>query len=160
MSLDKYVMRGFTGSLGSGEGRWVATAAPATSQPSQRPDSSSGTSFVMGGNPRGGGGSRAGGQGSTQQFREDRYSFDAAEIRSKGSVKEIEKAERSFMVTTFADAISSKGGEKFLTALFFIGLLIVGLVYVLSSMTGDDLYDRREYRPHALGRAARPLWDR
>lgn len=160
MSLDKYLMRGFTGSLGSGEGKWVATAAPHATQSSHRSDSSSGTSFVLGGGNSGSSGSQARRETPTRDYREDRYSFDATEVRSKGTVKQIEKSEKSFVVTTLNDSLSGSGGGKVLRAIFFIGILIVSLVYVLSSMTGDEAYDRGEYRPSRLDRAARPLWDR
>ena len=51
MSLDKFVMRGFTASAGSSMGQWVAKTEQPQSQEYQAQSSESGTSFVLGANP-------------------------------------------------------------------------------------------------------------
>ena len=83
MSLDKFVMRGFTSSLGESSGQWVAKD-PA-SQPSNTfmPKRDDGTSFLMGGGveqPR-----RGGNDGKPYTFKDPDYFFDKREIMNGGS---------------------------------------------------------------------------
>ena len=51
MSLDKFVMRGFTASAGSSMGQWIGKSEQPQQQSYQPASQEGGTSFVMGANP-------------------------------------------------------------------------------------------------------------
>jgi len=169
MSLDKYVMRGFTGSVGSGEGRWVASstqapqAAPVTTQHPR------GSSFVMGG-----GGLRpkpavpATNKNSYSEYDSskgeamgggDRYSYDADKVRDKGTQHDYGKHPGCFGSKSLNDAINTKRGHKMMVGIVLYGIALFALIFCLVAMFGDGK-NKDYYTSGALGQKARPLWAR
>lgn len=49
MSLDKFIMRGFTGSTGSSTGQWVSSSLDSHKEQNFQPNRDTGSSFVLGG---------------------------------------------------------------------------------------------------------------
>jgi hypothetical protein len=169
MSLDKFVMRGFTGSVGSGEGRWVASSnqtAPTAPVATQHP---TGSSFVMGG-----GGLRpkpstnSGPKNSCSEYDSskgeamgggDRYSYDAEKVRDKGTQHNYGQHPGCFGSKSLNHAINTKRGHQVMVgvALYGIGLFI--LIFCIIAMFGDG---RNEdfYTAPGLSKKARPMWAR
>lgn len=170
MSLDKFVMRGFTGSVGSGEGRWVASSASTTqTQPTATNQHAAGSSFVMGG-----GGLRpkptgpAGAKDSCSEHDSskgegmgggERYSYDFEKTRDKGTQHNYGQHPGCFGSKSLNDAINTKRGHQAMVgiALYGIGLFI--LIFCLVAMFGDG---RNEdfYTAPGLSKKAKPMWAR
>jgi hypothetical protein len=157
MSLDKFLGRGFTGSLGSGEGRWVAQATP-HQQPSQQGSTQGGTSFVMGGGPLKG--RPQANSNKDNQYREERYAFDAHEVRSKGSVKEVKQHKECMRFTSVSDALSTRRGHQVLVGIAMYGIALMVGIFLLYAYFGSSDTDGYYTPPPGLSRNARPLWDR
>jgi hypothetical protein len=93
MSIDKFIMRGMTGSLGSGGDTWVAKATPPpqTTQPTHT-HQASGTSFVMGGGGLGRPSNKP--QSGREQGAEESWrSFDSRSIRENGGLGKLNPIE-------------------------------------------------------------------
>lgn len=160
MSIDKFIMRGMTGSLGSGGDGWVAKSSPA-SQATQSVQSnrSGGTSFVMGGNGSG----RSAGKSSSGRDHggEPGYrSFDTKSIQESGTVSKDRSHSGSFQTRSFSEALSTSKGQRFLTAVIIYGIVIFGIIFVLSSLFGDGKSEDFYTAPPSLSPNARPLWAR
>jgi hypothetical protein len=84
MSLDKFVMRGFTSSAGSGDGSWVGRAGAPDTAPQKT--EGSGSTFVLGGSA---GLMRTikaqGPQRSAATYRDHEHSFDQGELLNYGA---------------------------------------------------------------------------
>jgi len=160
MSIDKFIMRGMTGSLGSGGDDWITKTVPTTNtvQPINT-NQGGGTSFVMGGggagrSPRTTSSGRE--QGGDQGYR----SFDAKSIQSNGTVRKAEQGGGSFQARSFSEALSSSKGQRFLLGVLLYGIAIFALLYILFHMFGDGKSDEFYTAPSGLSPKARPLWDR
>ena len=160
MSLDKFVMRGFTGSLGSGEGRWVSTTQQ-YSGPSHQQTAVShqgGTSFVMGGGPLKA--KPAAKEHKQQGFSEERYSFDSRDIRDKGTRYLRDKSDSSKSGKSLVELANTKDGHRVVVALamygIFLALGIVTLIIFFGSGRNDAFYSA----PVGFSGHQRAVWDR
>lgn len=161
MSLDKYVMRGFTSSLGSGEGKWVASSAPPSSttpSPNSSSHHSGGTSFVLGGLPT----SKPGRSQSNSQggYTEDRYSFNPDKVQESGTVHERHSYKHCFQATSCSDGLTSTFGKNLALSLCFYGIALGLVIFVIYKYAGNDHSERWYSTPANVSRHARPLWDR
>lgn len=171
MSLDKFVMRGFTGSVGSGEGRWVATSAQttqqATTQVTQHP---AGSSFVMGG-----GGLRARpapGVGAKNPHSEhdsskgeamgsgERYSYNADKVRDKGTQHEFGQHPGCFGSKSFNHAINTKRGHQVMVGVVLYGVALFVLIFCIIAMFGDGRNEDFYTGSPSLPKKAKPMWAR
>lgn len=159
MSLDKYLMRGFTGSLGSGTGKWVATSTPPpqNTPPQHSSNHDRGSSFVLGGSPS----ARSGRSHShSQNYKEDRYSFDSERVRDSGTVQDRHSYKECFQATSLSDGLTSKVGHRVLLSLCLYGIALGLTIYVIFAYFGNDNTEHWYSTPDNLPRHARPLWDR
>lgn len=169
MSLDKYVMRGFTGSVGSGEGRWVASSASATPDKSAVSQHQGGSSFVMGG-----GGLRpkpTPNSSSKEAYNEydsskgeamgrgDRYSYDADKVRDKGTQHEYGQHPGCFGSRSFNDAINTKRGHQFMMAVILYGIVLAVIIFCLIAMFGNG-NNEDFYTAPGVSKNAKPMWAR
>ena len=160
MSIDKFIMRGMTGSLGSGGDNWVSKTTP---QPqnvqSTNHNHSSGSSFVMGG---GGLGKRPARTESSREQGGDASwrSFDGRSPREEGSLRKGGGGDESFQRTSFMEALLSKRGQRFVATVVMYGTVIFSLIFVLYGMFGGELSENFYSVPSSLSPHARPMWDR
>jgi hypothetical protein len=171
MSLDKFVMRGFTGSVGSGEGRWVASSVPTAQAPAapvtQHP---AGSSFVMGG-----GGLRtrptptANSKASHSEFDSskgeamgggERYSYDPDKVRSKGTKHEYGKHPGCFGSRSFNDTINTKRGHQVMVGVVLYGIALFILIFCIIAMFGDGNNEDFYTGSPSLPKKAKPMWAR
>jgi hypothetical protein len=171
MSLDKFVMRGFSGSTGSGEGRWVASSsAQSNSSINSGSRAQSGSSFVMGGgglrprpttsSPRGGGrssehdGSRGEASGGG-----DRYSFNVDKVRNKGAEHKSGQHQGCFGRDgrSLNELASTQRGHRIVVGLAMYGIGLFILIFLLVAFLGagknDDYYELP-----GTSKKARPMW--
>jgi hypothetical protein len=168
MSLDKFVMRGFTGSVGSGEGRWVASSSSTQAQPAAT-QHASGSSFVMGG-----GGLRpkpSAGTKSSDAYSEfdsskgeamgggERYSFNADKVQNKGTQHNHGKHPGCFGSSSFNEAISTKRGHQIMMGVVMYGIALAIIIFCLVAMFGDGK-NEEFYTAPGLSKKARPMWAR
>jgi len=170
MSLDKFVMRGFTGSVGSGEGRWVASSAPTTqAQPSSTTQHPAGSSFVMGGGglrPKPTGPSNSKGSYSEYDSSKgegmgggERYSYDVQKTRDKGTQHDYGQHPGCFGGKSLNDAVNTNRGHQAMVgiALYGIGLFI--LIFCLVALFGDGKNEGFYVVP-GMSKKAKPMWAR
>jgi hypothetical protein len=170
MSLDKYVMRGFTGSVGSGEGRWVASSAPSPSSNASASQNSSGSSFVMGGGgarPRPGG-ANSGSRNSHGEYDSsrgeamgggDRYSYDANKVRDNGTQHKYGQHPGCFGSRSFNDAINTKRGHQFVVSIVLYAIVLFITIFCLIALFGDGKNEDFYSAPGVL-KQAKPMWAR
>lgn len=170
MSLDKFVMRGFTGSVGSGEGRWVASSSS-----SQQASSSvgrqhqSGSSFVLGG---GGAVSRSGssskGKASYSEHDSsrgeamgggDRYSYDPDKVRNGGTQHDYGKHPGCFGSKSLNDAANSRQGHQVVVGMLFFGIALFVTIFCIVAVFGNG-GDDDFYKLPGSSRKAKPMWAR
>lgn len=169
MSLDKFVMRGFTGSVGSGEGRWVASSAPNTQAAPVATQHPTGSSFVMGG-----GGLRptpTTNRGAKESYSEydsskgeamgggDRYSYNADKVRDKGTQHNYGQHPGCFGSKSLNDAIQTKRGHQVMVGVVLYGIALFVLIFCLVAMFGDGRNDDF-YTAPGLSKKAKPMWAR
>jgi hypothetical protein len=171
MSLDKFVMRGFTGSVGSGEGRWVATSGQTTQQAAatatQHP---TGSSFVMGGGGlRARPAPKAGSKGEHSEFDSsqgeamgggDRYSYDPNKVRDNGTRHNYGKHPGCFGSRSLSDAISAKRGHQMMVGLVLYGIALFILIFCIIALFGDGKNEDFYTGSPSLPRKAKPMWAR
>ena len=169
MSLDKFVMRGFTGSVGSGEGRWVATSAPTTPTTPVATQHPSGSSFVMGGGglrPKPASASKDRASHSEYDSSKgeamgggDRYSYDAERVREKGTQHRYGQHPGCLGSKSFGEAINTKRGHQVMVGIALYGIALFILIFCIIAMFGDG---RNEdfYTAPGLSKKARPMWAR
>lgn len=164
-------MRGFTGSVGSGEGRWVATSSQTTQQPAgsvtQHP---AGSSFVMGG-----GGLRArptpsaSSKGSHSEHDSsrgeatgsgERYSYDAGKVRDKGTRHDYGKHPGCFGSRSFNDTINTKRGHQVMVGVVLYGIALFILIFCIIAMFGDGKNEDFYTGSPTLPKKAKPMWAR
>lgn len=169
MSLDKFVMRGFTGSVGSGEGRWVANSAPNAQAAPVATQHPAGSSFVMGG-----GGLRpkpvtnGGSKNSCSEYDSskgeamgggDRYSYDADKVRSKGTQHNYGQHPGCFGSQSLNDAIQTRRGHQVMVGVALYGIALFILIFCIIAMFGDGK-NEDFYSAPGLSKKARPMWAR
>lgn len=169
MSLDKFVMRGFTGSVGSGEGRWVASSAATTPTQPVATQHQGGSSFVMGGSglrPRPTPDSRS--KGSHSEFDSskgeamgggDRYSYDAGKVQDKGTQHNYGEHPGCFGSKSFNDAINTKRGHQVMVGVVLYGITLFILIFCLIALFGDGK-NEDFYTAPGIGKNAKPMWAR
>jgi hypothetical protein len=87
MSLDKFVMRGFTSSVGSSQGKWVSSGPQTQAPPAYQANHEQGSSFIMGGGAL----SRPPCRDSKETGKhipklvDDRYSYNANDVMRGGT---------------------------------------------------------------------------
>lgn len=163
MSLNKYVARGFTSSVGSGEGKWVQTSAPAAASSGATPSSNheGGTSFVMGG-----GGLRGRPQGTRELSHRDssqsdhRYSFDAHHVRHKGTARLSGASKGSDETQCLNDWMNSSRGHRVVLGIAAYAIALgVGIFLLIAAFGGDD--NKSFYSaPAGFSRKMKPMWER
>lgn len=162
MSLDKFIMRGLSSSLGSGEGNWVAKTqqyhGPTQQQTVIRHEG--GTSFVMGGGPLKG--RPAPKSGSENSYKEERYSFDADSVRQGGTMRgQRARGERdSGGGMSLAEAANTKKGHKIAVGIAMYGILLAIGIVLLISYFGDGANEGFYSAPAGFSRDVRPMWER
>ncbi len=171
MSLDKFVMRGFTGSVGSGEGRWVATSAQTTQQPAAQVNQHpAGSSFVMGG---GGLHARPTTSASSRNTHSEhdpskgeamgsgeRYSYNVDKVRDKGTQHDFGKHQGCFGSKSFNDAINTKRGHQVMVGVVLYGISVFVLIFCIIAMFGDGRNDDFYTASPSLSKNAKPMWAR
>jgi hypothetical protein len=170
MSLDKFVMKGFTGSVGSGEGRWVASSNSTTQAPNTITQHPTGSSFVMGGGglgPRPNLGSSQ--KGSHDQFDPskgeamgagERYSYDPDKVRDKGTRHDFGRHQGCFGSTAFNDAINSRRGHQMMVGVVLYGVALFVLIFCIIAMFGDGKNEDFYTGSPVLPKKAKPMWAR
>jgi len=137
MSIDKYVLRGFTSSTGGGVAGWVATAPQGQQQPQQpaRNAGDTGTSFVMGG---AGGGGRTASKSSARPSARESYGFGVKEreIRDSGTRGTGELPKQCFGSRRDQGGAQAKDYSGTLIPAAFVALAFLGIAYVLINSLG------------------------
>jgi hypothetical protein len=178
MSLDKFVMRGFTGSTGQSMGQWVAKApqAGAAPQPQTRtPQPGEGSSsFILGsgGNLRPNYNAKDGFRDSQSKNCQDGYSFQALDVMQRGTTppKNTMRQKSCFSTPTFRGGGGEGAGEvqayKAITILFFLFAVLVLVAFMYAGrvpnreVREDDVYWRAPAeRQVDFGRGMRPSWE-
>jgi hypothetical protein len=160
MSIDKFIMRGMTGSLGSGGDNWVSKVTPPSQnvQTTNQPHSS-GSSFVMGGGGLGKRPSKT--ESSHEKGADDSWrSFDGRCPRDQVNMRKGGAGDESFRRTSFAEALFTKRGQRFVASVVMYGAVIFSLIFVLYGMFGDGESEHFYSVPSGLSPHARPMWDR
>jgi hypothetical protein len=164
MTLDKYVSRGFSGSLGSGEGKWVQSSTSSSHSQSAAQSSinhQGGTSFVMGG-----GGLRGRPSGSKERsqndsgYADDRYSFDAHDVRHSGTGRHSKGFKDKDQSASLNEWMSTKRGHKVVIGIAMYGIMLFILIFLLISLFGGGSKEGFYTAPAGLSRGARPMWER
>lgn len=162
MSLDKFVMRGFSGSLGSGEGRWVTPTqqyqGPTQQQTVVRHEG--GTSFVMGGGPlKGKPSPKAHGD---KTYKEDRYSFDAEAVKSGGTMRSqrSRSSPGAGESMSLIEAANTRRGHKIAMGLAMYGIILAVGIVLLITCFGSGANEGFYSAPAGFSRDVRPMWDR
>lgn len=164
MSLDKFVSRGYTSSLGESSGKWVAqdsqtAAAPATSH---LPNHESGTTFVLGAT-RANPGRVYGENKKPFEYREADYTFNHDDIRHEGT-----RSHRAAPSGCFGSAPSGASGtidgHKAVVGLF-MAAIVVGIAVIATGGWSQDTPKAGEYRTPierytGAPRQPLPVWDR
>src|SRR5262245_28176101 len=120
MSLNRYVGRGYTSSLGSAEGKWVASGPDSQQAQSYQPSVDEGTSFTMGGT----GLSRPSYVGRRGSRRSSEHNFDADEVRNEGT-----KSRGPASGACFGGGANA-GGSDGQKIIMFVFLVIVAILCV------------------------------
>lgn len=172
MSLDKFVMRGFTGSLGSGEGKWVSTSSAATSEIKQNTMNPhpSGSSFVMGGSSVGFKPRIVQKAAAKDRYSEydssngeasgggDRYSFDRDKVRDKGTQHSFgEHRKGCFGGPKSLDKAALKRRHQITVGIVLYGVALFALILCLVVMFGDGKNSEHYNIPTSLN-GAKPMW--
>jgi hypothetical protein len=164
MSFNKYVSRGFTGSAGSGEGRWVQSSGSSpgsqgsTSRVANPP---SGTSFVMGG-----GGLRGKPTASTHSSERDsgycdnRYSFNAHDLRQNERSRHSQDPRDGAHAASLNEWMSTKRGHQIVVGIAMYGIALFILIFLLISLFGSGKGEGFYTAPAGISRHARPMWER
>ena len=153
MSLDKFVMRGFTSSVGSSTGSWIGRAGGTSDTPAKSVDNS-GTSFVMG---RGVASTRnfkaQSGASNHSEPRDEGYSFDRHDGQYHGSRPRHGILSNGGGRARGGDADSGglfggKGSNAIVG--FWLALIVIGLMVFLSSQSSskkkvNEWRERRSY---------------
>jgi hypothetical protein len=160
MSLDKFVMRGFTGSMGSGEGRWVSSSSQYQGQAERQSviTHQGGTSFVMGGGPLKG---RPAVKDNTgRSSRDELYSSDPDRGKYTGTGQQGNGYYKTHGNKSFVEwAGTSKGHRVVVGIAFYAIFLILGIVLLVRYFglgSNDSFYSA----PAGFSREMRPMWDR
>jgi hypothetical protein len=162
MSLDKFVMRGFSSSLGSGEGNWVTKTqqyqGPTQQQTVVRHEG--GTSFVMGGGPLKGKPNPK--QGRDTSYKEDRYSFDAEAIRNGGTMRRRKSSggHGADEGVSLVEAANTNKGHKIAVGIAMYGILLAVGIVLLIVYFGDGSNEGFYSAPAGLSGDVRPMWER
>lgn len=141
MSLDKFVMRGFTGSLGSSHGRWVATNQQPTQPSSHPPRQGADTTFMFGGQGRISKGPYS--KHKDSGHSEERYTFNAESTRYEGTrERDLDSKESRHSRRESArhdDVIEEKLGPAIILVAILLAALVVGATsLIIDSPSGDN----------------------
>jgi hypothetical protein len=170
MSLDKFVMRGFTGTVGSGEGRWVSSSsAPNNNSINSGSRAQSGSSFVMGGGglrPRPTQSSKSGtrysehdGSMGEASGGGDRYSFNADRVRNKGAEHKSGHHQGCFGRDgrSLNELANTQRGHRIVVGLAMYGIGLFILIFLLVAFFGggknEDFYELP-----GTSKKAKPMW--
>jgi hypothetical protein len=177
MSLDKFVMRGFTGSTGQSMGQWVAKApqAGAAAPQARTPVAGEGSSsFILGNgaNLRPNYVAKDGFRESQSKSCQDGYGFHAQDVMQRGTtpLKNHPRSKSCFSAPTFRGGGGEGAGEaqafKAITILFFLFAVLVMVAIMYSArvpnreIREDDVYWRPpDGRQVDFGRGMRPNWE-
>jgi len=165
MSLNKFVMRGFTTSAGSGQGNWVSSSPESQGSQTFQPNNDGGTNFVMGGgglsNPsyRKGTSSR-----HVAGFRDADYEYNPSDVMNGGTGGRREAPSGCFG----GGASSGSGGLDGQKGIIFAFILVMALACALVAMTGPSRQKtpRGKNKPNPYGevyengRRGQPVWYR
>jgi hypothetical protein len=141
MSLDKFVMRGFTSSLGESSGQWVAKDPASQAPGSFMPKRDDGTSFLMGGGvgqPR-----RGGNDGKPFAFKDPDYFFDKREIMNGGGATKRDSIPSGCFG---GGAGNDKSGTSSQAAIMGVFMALITIVLALIAMSGTVKDDRPKFR--------------
>lgn len=140
MSLDKFVLRGFTASTGGGCDGWVQKTAQPYTQNTVREPESRGTSFVMGGAGRPT--SSASKQSSSSGQSMEAFSSTKNDLHNKGT-RGTGPGSRQCFGGGGTQAEPSQLSAKLIPAAFFM-VSFLGAAYVLINYMGLVPNTRRE----------------
>ena len=168
MSLDKFVMRGFTGSVGSGEGRWVSSSgAQSNTSPNSDSRAQSGSSFVMGGDSLrarpSGSGSRSSGYSEFDNSKGeafgggDRYSFNAERVRNKGTEHKQEQYKGCFGSSSLNELASTKRGHRVVVGIVMYGIGLFLIIFLLIAFFGGGK-NEDYYELPGTSKKVKPMW--
>jgi hypothetical protein len=168
MSLDKFVMRGFSGSVGSGEGRWVASpGSQGNNSLNSGSRAHSGSSFVMGGGglrarptPSRRAGERCSehdGSSGEASGGGDRYSFNVDKVRNKGTDHKHGQHQGCFGGRSLNEIASTQRGHRIVVGLAMYGIGLFILIFLLIAFLGGGK-NQDYYELPGTSKKARPMW--
>jgi len=165
MSLDKFVSRGYTSSLGESSGKWVAQDSRAATPPatSHYPNHESGTTFVLGATSANPG--RAYGEKSKPfEYRESDYTFNRDDIRHEGTRSHRNAPSGCFGSSNGNASGGTIDGHKAVVGLF-MAAIVVGIAVIATGGWSQDTPKAGEYRTPierytGAPRQPLPVWDR
>lgn len=154
MSLDKFVLRGFTASTGGGADGWVAKTSQPYTQQTVKESHNSGTSFVMGrGRP----------QSSSNQHSKEAMASHREEVRTHGTRGSGTLPKQCFGSSGSSQSSSIPYSGTVIPAMFFLMAIIV-IVYLAagSSAANSRLHssDSRMTTDADVYRRFQPNWSR
>jgi hypothetical protein len=148
MSLDKFVMRGYTGSVGNSSGQWVARSPDSQQPQTFQPNNDGGTSFVMGGGGLARPYYRNGGRGrNVPNYRDEDYMFNSADVSSGGTAMR-----RDAPSGCFGARGGSSGGMDGQKAIIFIFIIIMAIVCAFVALSGATGSRAKAKRPAGYNR--------
>jgi hypothetical protein len=164
MALDKFISRGFTSSVGSGEGRWVQTSSSPTQTTSADKfagNHQQGTSFVMGGGGlRGRPAASRDKAGGSASYTEERYSFDAHDVRHQGTGRGSKHARESKEESSLNDWMNSTRGHRVVLGIGCYLIAMFALIFLIVSAWSGGERESLYSSPAGVSRKVRPMWER
>ena len=165
MSLDKFVMRGFTGSTGSSTGQWVSRSADSHKEQTFQPDRDTGTSFVLGGGGGSSGRAKHTNSGSTLGQQEAQPLSPRGEIRVHGARGRGDIPSGCFGGGGGKSASSSADSSKVIPAVFLAVAFFICMFIAISASPASNQGLEGRPKPNlganpATNRNFQPSWSR
>jgi len=154
MSLDKFILRGFTASTGGGADGWVAKTSQPYTQQTVRDSGNVGTSFVMGNGRR----SSSGNQQAKEAMGSSRDDVRTVGTRGSGPLPK-----QCFGSSDPKNSSSIPYSGTVIPAVFFLMALIVVVYLSVGSGGGSSRFDTSRERPTTeldVYRRFQPNWSR
>ena len=164
MTLDKFITRGFTSSVGESSGSWVSKDPSKQPATSFVPKAEGGTSFVLGSTRPNTAGSRT--NGKPFEYRDPYYGFNEESVRYQGTQRGNNAPSGCFG----SASRGSRGGNgtidghKAVVALFMTAI-VIGIAVVITGGFREESPKAKKVQPlhsekRAPNRSVPPAWYR
>ena len=94
-----------------------------------------------------------------KDFKEERYSFNYDELRSKGTMRSI-KEQKEGAGMSLIEALQTAKGHRIGFSIILYGIALIIVIFLLSNMFGGGPSDDFYVAPNGVSVDVRPMWNR